>query len=455
MAKNAVDAHRKALRKKEVAKNKQDRKKAREISVVKKDTRSIEADIRKLSGQAQQGPLSAADKEELASLRGELARINKAKTEYVEAHPEHRKFVFPERAGDKEAANAGPQGDPPGLYGRDGKLKHPERSIYYDPVFNPFGAPPPGMPYRERPPTMEEMAAFQPVGAPMDEDDDSDDDDEDDDIVMPAGPPPGSDDSSDDSDDSDGIQMPEGPPPPKPQEQTGNQAYANRVAISRPQRGPRPPKALPPRPQFAQPFHPDPHMRHGGPPPQPFRPPPPFGAPSGPRNPNLPPRPAPGQIQDPLSDAPHQTFQAFQQARNQPPPPPPDGAAGPQLPTGAPPPPPPGLPAHFAGTAAGAGATISAAPVLRDLKKEATAFLPSHMRKKKAAPAPGASAGLSTIDATKGAGEDTGRERASLMGALKDAGIGAAKGGAPASAPKTDKGKEDYERFQKEMEGFL
>lgn len=44
----------------------------------------------------------------------------------------------------------GPQGDPPGLYGRDGKLKHPERSIYYDPVFNPFGAPPPGMPYRER-----------------------------------------------------------------------------------------------------------------------------------------------------------------------------------------------------------------------------------------------------------------------------------------------------------------
>lgn len=26
----------------------------------------------------------------------------------------------------------------------------PTRSIYYDPVFNPYGAPPPGMPYRER-----------------------------------------------------------------------------------------------------------------------------------------------------------------------------------------------------------------------------------------------------------------------------------------------------------------
>jgi hypothetical protein len=39
MAKNAVDAHRKLMRKKEVKKNKDDRKKAREVAVVKKDTR--------------------------------------------------------------------------------------------------------------------------------------------------------------------------------------------------------------------------------------------------------------------------------------------------------------------------------------------------------------------------------------------------------------------------------
>ena len=37
-----------------------------------------------------------------------------------------------------------------GLYTKDGKLRHPERSVYYDPVFNPFGAPPPGMPYKEK-----------------------------------------------------------------------------------------------------------------------------------------------------------------------------------------------------------------------------------------------------------------------------------------------------------------
>lgn len=329
-------------------------------------------------------------------------------------------------------------------------------------------------------PTMEEMAAFQPVGAPMDEDEgertssprctiadlssvDSDDgEDDDDDIVMPAGPPPGSDDSSDDSDDSDDIQMPAGPPPPpKPQEPTSeftegagttstdSDFLADRVAIARPQRGPGG-QGLPHRPQFAQPFHPDPHMRHiGGPPP--FRPPPPFGAPQGPRNPHLPARPAPPPTHDPLADGPKPTFQSFQQARQQAPP---SAPSGPSLPTDAPPPPPPaGLPAHFASTAAGAGATISAAPVLRDLKAEATAFLPSHMRKKKAPPAPGASAGLSTIDAARGAEGAPPAERASLMGALKDAGIGAAT--MPTPPVKTDKGAKDYEKFQREMEGFL
>lgn len=43
-------------------------------------------------------------------------------------------------------------GDPRGhLYDkRTGTLRDPQRSIYYDPTYNPFGAPPPGMPYREK-----------------------------------------------------------------------------------------------------------------------------------------------------------------------------------------------------------------------------------------------------------------------------------------------------------------
>lgn len=69
----------------------------------------------------------------------------------VEAHPESRKIVFPERAavaGNAEASGSNDSGR--GLYLKDGKLRNPERSYYYDPVFNPFGAPPPGMPYRQR-----------------------------------------------------------------------------------------------------------------------------------------------------------------------------------------------------------------------------------------------------------------------------------------------------------------
>ncbi len=147
----------------------------------------LESEIRKLSGRH-----GAADQAQLASLKAELATIMKAKNDCqsysrakyhavvrhapylmadlvplvadVAAHPEHRKFVFPDKpstdpSGSNQHQN---QREPPGLYNRDGKLKHPERSAYYDPVFNPFGAPPPGMPYRERRKSTAVQCTFQP-----------------------------------------------------------------------------------------------------------------------------------------------------------------------------------------------------------------------------------------------------------------------------------------------------
>lgn len=42
---------------------------------------ALEAEIRQLSQQAQKGPLSKDDKDQLAHLKSELARINKAKHE--------------------------------------------------------------------------------------------------------------------------------------------------------------------------------------------------------------------------------------------------------------------------------------------------------------------------------------------------------------------------------------
>ncbi|WFC94842.1 hypothetical protein MBRA1_001479 [Malassezia brasiliensis] len=94
-----------------------------------------------------------------------------------------------------------------------------KRSIYYDPVWNPYGAPPPGMPYKERctcapdtAPTPDPYAVNEAPSktalsakdtAPAAEDSD-------DDIALPTAPRPPSDDDSDDD-----IVMPAGPPPPE------------------------------------------------------------------------------------------------------------------------------------------------------------------------------------------------------------------------------------------------
>ncbi|KAI5474994.1 proline-rich family protein [Pseudohyphozyma bogoriensis] len=429
---NPVDAHRKAQRKKEIKKNKEDRKKAKEVATVKKDTRSLESDIRSLADAAQKGPLSASDKAELASLRAELARINKAKNEYVEAHPEHRKFVFPDR---KEAStsSADSGGGGNGLYDKNGRLRHPERSVYYDPVFNPFGAPPPGMPYREKPPTPEEMAAFQaalqanfpePTAESDESDDSSDDDEDDDDIAMPAG--------------LDDIPMPSGPPPPRKHELPARPP----PMIARPSSGgaiPSGPRAMQQQ-QHHQPFHPDPHMRHG------------------PQRHQLPQRPMQYIAADPLANdlPPKPTYQAYHSGMVQHEVPLPPGAAPP------PPPPPPGSSASTSAAASpflpfpnaiasSSSASISAAPQLRDLKAEATAFVPTAMRRKK--PAASASSVPKINAAPGGAAPTAGGERANLMSALSGVGIGAVPPGPPEK--KKDGGKEDYERFQREMKGFL
>ncbi|WFD26160.1 hypothetical protein MNAN1_001136 [Malassezia nana] len=95
-------------------------------------------------------------------------------------------------------AGGGPRARGPKEPPRDPRIPpgaDPTRSIYYDPVFNPYGAPPPGMPYKERGPSPDgyhvakKRKASPPQASTLDErpgvSDDSDDD-----IVMPAGPPP-------------------------------------------------------------------------------------------------------------------------------------------------------------------------------------------------------------------------------------------------------------------------
>ena len=89
----------------------------------------------------------------MAELKTELEAINKKKEEYVKEHPEQRKLVYRGKRQEGESSKSQDAPLPPqkrNLFNKHGLPRHPERSIYYDPVMNPYGVPPPGMPYQER-----------------------------------------------------------------------------------------------------------------------------------------------------------------------------------------------------------------------------------------------------------------------------------------------------------------
>jgi hypothetical protein len=93
-------------------------------------------------------PLDTFGKTRLAELEREVEYITKKKEKYVAEHPEHRDLVY-KPYGKKEALGDEEE-DEKALYKKDGRLRDPTRSVYYDAVLNPYGVPPPGMPYRER-----------------------------------------------------------------------------------------------------------------------------------------------------------------------------------------------------------------------------------------------------------------------------------------------------------------
>ncbi|ESK92139.1 proline-rich family protein [Moniliophthora roreri MCA 2997] len=387
---NPADAYRKQQRKKELKKNKTERSKARDFALVKKDTRDIEDEIEKLEGLEKP---SADDKARLTSLKSELEHINKKKEEYVKEHPEQRRLVYRPRRDKNEGDKPQEQIVMPkkrNYFNKNGLPRHPERSIYYDPVFNPKGVAPPGMPYMERPLLPGEIDSETSESGSEDDDD----------IAMPEGPPPDLPGVEVAVESDDDIPMPEGPapgeeaednetpfPPPLPLSNIPHPAgmspplpgvpsaagLSNTFGIPPPPPGP-PPLGFP-APSAGFP---------GGIPPPP--PPPGLGSNFPPFAPNLPPgvtpppfppqafqmlpgmpAPPPGfyprqksasAMQDPLSSMPHQTYQAHRANK----------LAGH-----------PSLPAR----PTAAAATISAEPELRDFKKEATAFVPTTLKRKK------------------------------------------------------------------------
>lgn len=117
----------------------------------------------------------------MVELESEVKRIKSTKEKYVAEHPEHRKLIYPEDAKRAEAAKAAGIDDKE-LYDSKGRLRDPKRSIYYDPVLNPFGVPPPGMPYREHRKYLAETLSLADIlASEHDEEDTSSDDSDDDD----------------------------------------------------------------------------------------------------------------------------------------------------------------------------------------------------------------------------------------------------------------------------------
>lgn len=99
--------------------------------------------------------------------------------------------------------------------------------------------------------------------------------------------------------------------------------------------------------------------------------------------------------------------------------------------------------------------TISSEPKLRDLKAEAIAFVPTHVKRKKVAKMVGAGS-IATVNAAKAVEgereEGEKEEKVSLMDSLRAAGVGKASG---SGAGRGGEGKEDYNRFLKEMGDIL
>ncbi|KDN49037.1 hypothetical protein RSAG8_02390, partial [Rhizoctonia solani AG-8 WAC10335] len=497
---NPADAFRKAQRAKELKKegmfyivngavpylfllqNKEIRAKARETATLKKDTSGLETEIHELEDIGED-KLSSTQKERLKELRAEATRIRKVKQDYVTAHPEQSHLVRgleprARRLQDTTAPSTGGSQATPAvrsIFGKNGLPLHPERSIYYDPVLNPYGMPPPGMPYVERallPHEIEQDNVQESSrGDALDEDSTmdsadsgSDEESEDDEIIPPAGPPPSgkkeTSDSEPDSEDSDDdIPMPAGPPPPK----------------SAPlPKGP-PPVGLPfhPAATYGAVFPPFPPNAHPYAQPHPYVPPPPPGFPMATNAPYPPPFaqsvPYPQQmigrehkprdrqlaeavraVQDPLPNVPHVTYQAHQAQRHQLPTPPSAGVVPSTLSQH-------GLPPKPRGTSnTTASATISAEPELRDLKKEATAFVPASMRRatKKGSNA-NATSSLQINAAPNEDGDQGGpsaEPRKDLMSVLGSQ-LGVAD--KPASGSKAGQGKDDYAKFLAEVGSFL
>ncbi|KAL5725527.1 hypothetical protein ACHQM5_008663 [Ranunculus cassubicifolius] len=136
---NPTDAYRKELRKKELKRNKKERKKVREVGILKKDPETIKEQIEKLELMKADGALDKARKHKKRQLEDTLHLVMKKRKEYEDKTREKGETpVMFSHLGPPRRRTAE----------EEERSRHPlpEDSVYFHPTLNPTGAPPPGKP---------------------------------------------------------------------------------------------------------------------------------------------------------------------------------------------------------------------------------------------------------------------------------------------------------------------
>lgn len=240
---NPTDAYRKELRKKELKRNKKERKKVREVGILKKDPDQIKDQIQKLEMMKAEGALDKARKHKKRQLEDTLNLVMKKRKEYEEKMKEKGETpVMFSHLGPPRRRTAAEEEE---------RAKHPipEDSVYYHPTLNPTGAPPPGKPpmYKSsigpRIPLSAGSSSSAAASSSTAETSSLELDDTD--LPVPPPPPPPPLPNSGDVDTADASVMPESlplpPPPPVPPKPAGSN-----LAASLPLPPPPPPPPGPP-----------------------------------------------------------------------------------------------------------------------------------------------------------------------------------------------------------------
>ncbi|XP_044486684.1 protein EARLY FLOWERING 5 [Mangifera indica] len=258
---NPTDAYRKELRKKELKRNKKERKKVREVGILKKDPEAIREQIEKLEMMKADGALDKARKHKKRQLEDTLNLVLKKRKELHEKMKEKGEtpVMFSHLGPPRRRTSAE----------EEERVKHPkpEDSAYYHPTLNPTGAPPPGKPQMY-------LSSIGPR-IPLSSDVASSSKTESDDATLavplpPPPPPPLPDTAKLGSDDGsvvpESLPLPPPPPPPMPPTVAGN------LGMSLPPPPlPPPPPGPPPKEQIAgrPPLPPPPPLQQLSQPPPP------------------------------------------------------------------------------------------------------------------------------------------------------------------------------------------